>query len=81
MAGNLMRKGQQYSTAVCEYAVDSVDEIEYLPTTTKRATGQFADDPRFSSCPPIGSICIVGNEGGDLLVYMLFSFGWKALNS
>lgn len=80
MAGILLRKGQVENAAVCEYAVDSVDDIQYLPTTTEKATGRFADNPDFARRPPIGSICIVGNEGGDLLTYMLFSFGWKPLN-
>ena len=79
MAGTLLRKGQIVNTAICEYAVDSVDDVDNLPTTTKKATGQFAYDPNFSACPPIGSTCVVGNEGGALLTYMLFSFGWKQL--
>lgn len=79
MAGILKKKGQQYNTAICEYVVDSEAEIAYLPTTTKKGTGQFAGMSGFDFCPPIGSTCVVGNEGGTLLVYQLFSFGWKKL--
>lgn len=26
-----------------------------------------------------GSTCVVGNQAGDTLTYMLFGFGWKQL--
>lgn len=28
---------------------------------------------------PFGSTCVVGNKDGELILYMLFSFGWKKL--
>lgn len=80
MAGILLKRGQLDNAALCEFAVDSVDDIQYLPTMTTKATGKFADNPDFARRPPMGSTCIVGNEGGDLLVYQLFSFGWKSLS-
>ena len=79
MAGNLIKIGNRYNTAICEYAVDEEDDIQFLPTTIEKATGKFADDPNFAICPPMGSICTVGNEGGELLVYQLYGFGWKRL--
>lgn len=79
MAGNLLKKGDYNNTNVCEYIVDTVDEIQLLPTTTSAASGKFADDVNFKVQPPIGSTCIVGNGDNEMLVYMLFSSGWKQI--
>ena len=80
MAGNLMTMGGRANTNVCEFVVDSVDEIELLPTTTEKAKGKFMNDSSFDFYPPLGSTCLVGNEAGDLIVFQLFSFGWKRLS-
>lgn len=79
MAGMLLKVGDSVNTNICEFCVDTVDEVSLLPTTTKSATGKFANNPNFSMNPPIGSTCIVGNGDGDLLVYMLFTNGWKEI--
>lgn len=80
MAGNLMTMGGRANTNVCSFVVDSVDEVELLPTSTRKGIGKFADDLSFDMCAPIGSTAIVGNETGDLIVFQLFSFGWKRLS-
>lgn len=68
--------GNKINAPVMEFTVDSVDEVQYLPTTTEKGTGDFE---HFNQCAPVGSVALVGNDGGDLLVYMLFSFGWKQI--
>ena len=45
----------------------------------KKASGKFSDDANFKMYPPIGSTCIVGNGTDEVLVYMLFSNGWKQM--
>lgn len=79
MAGMLLRMGDKPNVNIMEFVVDSESEIQYLPTTTNKGSGVFANNSNFDFCVPIGSTCIVGNDGGDLLVYMLFSFGWKKI--
>lgn len=79
MAGILLRIGDNPNASVCEFAVDTEDEIQYLPTTQKKGNGIFENNPNFDLFPPMGSTCVVGNDGSDLLIYMLFSFGWKKL--
>ena len=79
MAGTLLRIGDRPNTNICEFCVDTVDEIELLPTTNKKASGKFADHANFKMYPPIGSTCIVGNGTDEVLVYMLFSNGWKQM--
>ena len=78
MAGICLEYNGQSNAKLLSFACDSTEEIKYLPTTTDPGTDIFAD---YDYPIPIGSTCTVGNEGGNLLVYMLFSFGWKALNS
>lgn len=80
MAGSLLRYAGKENPELCEFVVDSESELADLPSTTKIGTGIFENNPSFDSFAPIGSVCIVGNEGGDLLIYMLFSFGWKLLD-
>lgn len=77
MAGILMKIGGRTNANICEYCVDTVEEVAMLPTAAKPATGLFEDVESFDIIPPIGSTCIVGNGSDDLLVYMLFSNGWK----
>ena len=77
MALQCTKFGERYNTTLCEFVVDSEDDIKYLPTTTKNGSGEFE---HFNHTCPIGSITTVGNEGGELLVYELFSFGWKKLS-
>lgn len=79
MAGTLLRMGDKPNTNIMEFVIDSEDEIKYLPTTTSKGTGIFANDPSFNFFAPIGSTCIVGNENKELFVYMLFTFGWKKI--
>lgn len=79
MAGMLLRIGDRPNTNICEFCVDTVDEVSLLPTTTSRGTGKFADDASFKLYAPMGSTCIVGNGTNEVLVYMLFSNGWKQM--
>ncbi len=74
MAGVLIRYANQ-ETGTSEFAVDTVGEVEYLPTTTAAGTGIFE---RYDKVK-LGSTCIVGNGSDDLLVYMLFTSGWKQI--
>ena len=79
MAGMLLRVGDRPNTNICEFCVDTIDEVELLPTTTTKAKGKFANDANFNMYPPIGSTCIVGNNNDEVIVYILFSNGWKQL--
>lgn len=72
MIGYISRNGTDYTD---RYVVDSVDEMELLPTTKENGKGDYES----MSPAPIGSTAIVGNEGGEIKQYMLFSFGWKEL--
>ena len=47
MAGTLLRIGDRPNTNICEFCVDTIDEVSLLPTTTSRGTGKFADDASF----------------------------------
>lgn len=80
MAGILTKIGEIPNVGVCEFVVDTVTEVEYLPTTTRKATGTFANDLSMNVVPTIGSKCIVGNESDPIKVYMLFTSGWKDLD-
>lgn len=75
----LLRIGDRPNINICEFCVDTVDEVQLLPTTTKKASGKFANDVHFKMYPPMGSTCIVGNGDEDVIVYMLFSNGWKPM--
>ena len=79
MAGVLIEIGNSKNINICKYCVDTVEEIDLLPTTSKKGTGAFSNNSSFNFCPPIGSTCIVGNGDEEVLVYMLFSNGWKKL--
>lgn len=76
MAEKCIRYRDKANTNLMEFVCDSISDLDNLPTTIKKGTGIFKS---FDQYAPIGSTCVVGNEGGDLLVYMLFSFGWKQL--
>ena len=76
MAGICTRFTDKVYPKFSEFVCDTVDEVAGLPTTTTCGTGAFA---QYNYYAPLGSTCIVGNEGGDILVYMLFSFGWKQI--
>lgn len=78
MAAMCIRYGDRANCGIMEFVCDEISEVQDAPTTTEFGKGVFET---YRQTAPIGSTCIVGNEGGDLLVYMLFSFGWKALNS
>lgn len=76
MAGNLTKR--DFDTGVCEFYVDTVDEIDYLPTAEKAATGNFKNNPNFNLMPPVGSICVVGN-GGNMTIFILTGTGWAEI--
>lgn len=57
----------------CSFVIDTVDELDLLPTTTKHASGSFS---KFDHLAPIGSTCICGNHG-SMKIYMLFTDGWQ----
>lgn len=78
MAGLCTYFAGRANTSIMEFVCDEISEVQDLPTTTNHGKGAFEN---YKQTAPIGSTCIVGNNGGKLLVYMLFSFGWKALNS
>lgn len=70
--------GERMNTTICEFILDEEDEIQFLPTTEKEGTGEFS---HFNHTAPIGSIAVIGNSGGgDILIYELFSFGWKKIS-
>lgn len=75
MAGMLLKIGKSYNTNVMEFAVDTEDEINFLPTTKEKGKEMFSG----IDYAPFGSTCVVGNKDGELILYMLFSFGWKKL--
>ena len=79
MAGILTKIGEIPNVGVCEFVVDTVTEVGYLPTTTTKATGTFANDSSMDVVPTIGSTCIVGNGSDPIKIYMLFTSGWKVL--
>ncbi|WP_342759419.1 hypothetical protein [Kineothrix sedimenti] len=74
MAGVLLRYGDKANVNVAEFVCDSTSEVNSLPTTTQHGTGIFAE---YKHTVPMGSTCIVGNQDGAVLVYMLYGFGWK----
>lgn len=69
--------GGSKNIATCNFILDSEDELQFLPTTEKMGSGKFED---FTHHAPIGSTAIVGNDGGELLVFQLYSFGWKKIS-
>ncbi len=76
MAGILTEYGGRANVGIMSFVCDSISEIADLPTMTEHGKGVFEN---YKQCAPMGSTCTVGNESGDVLVYMLFSFGWKQL--
>lgn len=78
MAGICTHYGDRANIGIMQFCCDEINEVQDLPTTSEFGKGVFKN---YRQCAPLGSTCIVGNEGGKLLVYMLFSFGWKALNN
>ena len=67
--------GGQQNTIICSFVCDTVDEVQYLPTTKKKGTGTFSD---FNHYANIGSTATVNNSG-NITIFMLFSEGWKEL--
>lgn len=66
--------GEHGNTIVCEFVCDSVDELlSDAPTTTKMGSGNFAEFQHYAN---IGSTATVNSDSG-VLVYILFSEGWK----
>ena len=76
MAGIVTRYGARANVGSMEFCRESVDEVQDAPTTTSKGKGVFS---AYQQCAPMGSTLIVGNEGGDLMTFMLFSFGWKQI--
>jgi hypothetical protein len=76
MAGICLRYEDRANIDLMEFACDTIDEIDDAPTTTRGGIGCFE---KYKNPAPMGSTLVVGNEGGDTQVYMLFSFGWKAI--
>ena len=64
------------NTTIMEFVADEISEVQDLPTTTSHGKGVFEV---YKQTAPMGSICTVGNQGGDVKIYMLFSFGWKEI--
>lgn len=42
MAGMLLKIGESYNTNVMEFAVDTEDEINFLPTTKEKGKEMFS---------------------------------------
>lgn len=76
MAGIRTKINNVPRIGLMEFVCDKIEEVDDAPTTTKIGTGVFKDCKYYA---PMGSTLIVGNEGGDTLIYMLFSFGWKQI--
>lgn len=74
MAGTCIRFADRANEQLMEFVADTVAEVQDLPTTTTFGKGAFAT---YQMTAPLGSTCVVGNEGGDILVYALFGFGWR----
>ncbi len=64
------------NTTIMEFVADEISEVQDLPTTTTYGKGVFE---AYKQTAPMGSTCTVGNQGGDVKIYMLFSFGWKEI--
>jgi hypothetical protein len=77
MAGLCTYFAGRANTSIMEFCCDEESEVQDLPTTTEHGKGVFEN---YKQCAPMGSTCLVGNDGGELLVYMLFSFGWKKIS-
>lgn len=74
MAGVCTKYAGRDNLCYCEFVCDTVEELmNDAPTTEKKGTGVFKN---FEHCAPIGSACLVGNNG-DMKVYILFSNGWQ----
>lgn len=73
MAGRLIEK----NTSGCSFIIDNINELDYLPTTTTKGSGQF--EKSFDFFAPMGSTCIIGNGSDNVLIYALFSLGWKKI--
>ena len=76
MAGVCTRYGDRANVGLMEFCCDEINEVQDAPTTTSKGKGVFS---AYQQCAPMGSTLIVGNEGGDLMTFMLFSFGWKQI--
>ncbi len=76
MAGVRNFYGNSPDAPISIFCVDTVEEVKCLPTTKVKGTGLLS---HMDYTANQGSICEVGNESGTLLVYKLFSFGWKEL--
>jgi hypothetical protein len=76
MAGICLRYEDRANVDLMEFACDTIDEIDDAPTTTRGGVGVFS---KYTTPAPIGSTLIVGNSGGEMMVYMLFGFGWKQI--
>lgn len=76
MAGNIRSQGSYVNPKLSSFVVDTVAEIDELPTSTTVGTGKFS---HMDFTVDVGSDCLVGNKGGDLLTYMLFGFGWREI--
>lgn len=78
MSAKILKTNQMIASGISEYAVDTLDEVDMLPTSTTPATGDLEEEFRNAPLPLIGSTCLVGNNG-DLRVFMLFSDGWMEI--
>lgn len=68
--------GGSKNIATCSFICDSVDELlSDAPTTKRKGQNNFSDFDHFA---PIGSTATVNSDSG-VLVYILFSEGWKQL--
>ena len=77
MAGVAMKYGDRANIGFFEFVCDTIDEcVNEAPTTTSKGKGVFSAYQQFA---PMGSTLVVGNEGGDIMTFMLFSFGWKQI--
>lgn len=77
MSGVLGRLGDRISTNNCEFYVDTLEDITYLPTIKDgkviKGTAEWCKD----NIAPIGSACLVISTGQ---VFILSSNGWLELS-
>lgn len=69
---------KNYDTQVCTFAVDSIDEMKFLPLSTRGSS--LPDRPDLMYAVSIGSKAHV-KSGNSVITYQLFSDGWVKLSN
>ena len=69
---------KNYDTQTCTFAVDSVDEMKFLPLATRGSS--LSNRPDLMYAVSIGSKAYV-KSGNYIITYQLFSDGWVKLSN